>query len=771
MNPKYKPVFWRAFFLIFSLAYLIPEAIFNAQLVSLVGLGTPQEHALEQLEVYGRAISGIGVTLLLADLLPRFFYQSIFRGAVTLLTLACLVWPTVYFGQKMLVERMLIEPSSAAQREYAVLSAAFRDALAINAVEVAGLEYDTEALESSENLTFLALFGGLLYADDQLASNLESHKHQIIKQFVQKRAYQDFEQHYQDFSTLYTRLSTSYEEYAEGSNKYNQTLADIPKREQEYWQTIEQEVNQGWQKYQQATKAYIGRAEARAQKYGPKIYEYHKQTNRCQERYEKYSERERRAQCIERLHARYKAEIDKAGLGYIEPDYWLIVEDVSGLENATNTVLAGVLTGGIYTAMQALSLATGGDGGIKDKRYKYTDDPTHYQRLILAHPNFQAQFQQETGYPMGIPDLVTFRSHDNTQQRLRASLSAKGLALPTKWRIEQRLAFAQAVANKVKADADKRWNEAMQRKGLLLPVNLQWHAFQLHPSVQSKIAEQMGDMYVENVQADWNQANFKQYVLDPNIEKRTVRYLDMIAGARVHFNDGGKYAQAGKQALRSVVIPPISMSLSLFLICLTLVKLPLKGMEVFNPEWNKALPRWGAIGVKVTPTLLLIILPVLVVQNQFTANANSPVNYFLEKVEAASNPIFSYALRWTLHVQPILHPLGLSFEANTGIYQTVEPFTHSLAKLDAELPNWGATSVPKAHLKDIIEQRATLTIVPNVKDAVIRIMNIKPRYQDQMSVQPGNYDIQITAPGYQPYRRWHSISAGNQTLEINLNPL
>ena len=174
MPPNYKPKFWRAFFLVLSFAYLIPEAIFNAQLVSLIGLGTPQDQLLEQLEVYGRAISGIGVTLLLADLLPSKFYQSGLRAVVSLASLTCLVWPTVYFGQKLLVERFLIEPSSPEQREYAVLSAAFRDALAINAVQVTGLEYDTEIQESSENLTFLALFGGLLYADDKFAANLSS---------------------------------------------------------------------------------------------------------------------------------------------------------------------------------------------------------------------------------------------------------------------------------------------------------------------------------------------------------------------------------------------------------------------------------------------------------------------------------------------------------------------------------------------------------------------------------------------------------------------
>lgn len=44
---------------------------------------------------------------------------------------------------------------------------------------------------------------------------------------MQKRAYRDFDQHYHDFGQLYDELSASYRSYAEGSNRYNQTLAGI----------------------------------------------------------------------------------------------------------------------------------------------------------------------------------------------------------------------------------------------------------------------------------------------------------------------------------------------------------------------------------------------------------------------------------------------------------------------------------------------------------------------------------------------------------------
>ena len=61
-----------------------------------------------------------------------------------------------------------------------------------------------------------------------------------------------------------------------------------------------------------------------------------------------------------------------------------------------------------------------------------------------------------------------------------------------------------------------------------------------------------------------------------------------------------------------------------------------------------------------------------------------------------------------------------------------------------------------------------LTILANVESATIRIMNIGPKYQPGMSLKPGAYDVQVSATGYETYRGWHQILAGEQDLEIIL---
>jgi hypothetical protein len=769
-----KPRWWRSLLFIFGIVYLIPEAIFNGQLVSLIGLGTPSAEDLEHLELYGRAISGIGVALLLADYLPVRWVSSVPKAIVAFALLICLVWPVVFYGQKLLIENTLIEPSTPEQRQFAVYSAVLRDALAINAIKINGLDYDPQALHSSENLTFLALFGGLLYSDPELSDNLEQDKRKIIAAGVQKKAYQEFDQHYNNYSQLYDELVDNYKRYVEASKKYNQIITTIPEREQGYWQQVEQQVNDGWMQYQQAQKAHIAKASARAQKYGPKIYDYHKTVSKCQERYKKSSQRERREKCILRASADYRSDILQAGIGYVEPDYWLIVEDISATENAASSLLLGVLSGGVYTALQAVSLAAGGDGGIKDKRYTYTSNPDHYQLRFLQHPNFQAMFEKETGYPFAISDFDSFRSHPQTSKQLRGYFASKDLVLSEDWTIQERSEFAASVKDKVTNEANHQWRSEMKQRRLNLEPNLTWMQFQLHPQIQQNIKEKMGDLYVANIRADLNRKNFKIQVLDPNIQKRTDEYLALLYDSKDLFADGQQYEEFSKQALRSVIIPPISMSISLFLICLTFSKLPLKLWDLVRTSGHSIGERntklWGVkLLLKLLIPVLILIFPVLFLHSNFTNNANSPVNYLLGKIDETSNPLFSYAIRWTLHTQPILHPLGLGLEDTFKIYQNFAPVRDELAKIDIDAhPENSGTSNGRQHIDYAAEHKTKVYIQTSPSNATIRIMNIGPKYHPGMILKSGSYDIQVTAPGYKPYRRWHHLGVGEELLNLSL---
>ncbi|MDG4553568.1 MAG: protein kinase [Candidatus Competibacter sp.] len=65
-------------------------------------------------------------------------------------------------------------------------------------------------------------------------------------------------------------------------------------------------------------------------------------------------------------------------------------------------------------------------------------------------------------------------------------------------------------------------------------------------------------------------------------------------------------------------------------------------------------------------------------------------------------------------------------------------------------------------------ERTYLTVKTEPPGAQVRIMNIGPAYRDGIELLPGDYDLEVSAPGYQTDRAWHNLAAGAQELKIAL---
>lgn len=52
--------------------------------------------------------------------------------------------------------------------------------------------------------------------------------------------------------------------------------------------------------------------------------------------------------------------------------------------------------------------------------------------------------------------------------------------------------------------------------------------------------------------------------------------------------------------------------------------------------------------------------------------------------------------------------------------------------------------------------------------ARVRIMNIGPIYHHGIELEPGAYDIEVTAPGHRAHRRWYRLAAGERRIKVEL---
>lgn len=668
---------WSAFMLGLLCLYLIPEIIFNAKLVSIAGGRVMAEADLRAVELFGRAISGVGVTLLIADWLIRGrsgWFSSLFKLAVV----AVVVWPVVFFGQKWLVDAWLIDPSAPEQRQQAVTSQLLKASLANNTIAIEGVaQQDGEVMTAAE-MTFLTSFGALVYLDDRLIESIDAQRSAIARQYVRARAYGDFDSHYEKYQELRQSVRQGYQDYLAVNARFETEIDGIDARVDRLWDQAEQRVSDGWSEYQRSLSALDQQSQQLAQQMAPRLYQYFDRWNNC-----------RTDNCRNNLDNRYRQDMEKTPLGYVSPDYWLIEKEVSTAENLLNTGVAAILSGGVTLAAQGLNKITGGDGGWKDKTYSYTSDVSHYQRRI--RDRLDVRFQERSGYPANIQSFSEFRLRPETGQKIVTWGRQNGLELPAGWTMVQKSVFRQRAANYLNQQVRAGW---YQKAGLdkdLVP-GMTWDEYQRSNAVQRRLRDAMGPYYVNGMSADWNNAEFKRRVVDPGADRKASDLLKQIEAQTETFADGQPNEDLGKRALRATLIPPISMTLSLALTLITLVKVPLKARDLWRSRRGKSagspVPKRR---VRTLPLVLIIavlalppVIGAVVIDNPYLEEDGAR-HYFLGRIKENSHAGTAWALNWALHAQPVLLPVGLELDRRLSVFRHFEAAVPRLEHWDNAL--------------------------------------------------------------------------------------
>ncbi|WP_261857114.1 hypothetical protein [Photobacterium sanguinicancri] len=758
---------WLALFLFaMSLIYLIPEVIFNAKLVEVAGSSGLSDETLHITELFGRAISGIGVTLLMIDLLVSGRVAAQKRTAIpAMVVVALIVWPTTFFGQKWLVDYFIIDSSSAEQRQNAFMSNVLRSSLAQNALRIEGIPFEPEHATSAHEMTFLALMGGLIYSNDSFINDVDKQKNAILEKYLLNRAGARFDEDYAVYRDMRKDVHVAWGDYKQANKQYNDAVASRHNEANKAWSNVESDVLKGWKRYQSAEKSYLMRAEGKAQELAPKISQAFDEKNNCISR---YSNIKHQNKCIKTVESHYRQGLAKYGLPYKEMNYWLVTE--KGRVKGTTTVSETILTLGLSAVLAGLELATG-DGGEQDQHLVYSSKPSDYVPNILNL--MKGEFKSETGYSMGIATFSQFRHHKITARNIVRKSKNKGVQLATNWTINDVTAFKNAVRTTTRDKAKRKWNKEMAKRDLSIPPGLNFNQFQKHSSIQNQIKQSMGEEYYVNpVLTTWNNKQFYKNVTLVNVQRERDKWLAYINSSVVRFEDGGLYENEGKSALRSIIVPPISMSLSLFLVLITFFKLPFKfwallsyGENEVSTSKSKRMNHVAALAVIIA----IFSVPLLMGNSKFT-DEGSTTAYFLKSIDNSVSPLTSSAITWVLHSQPSIQPIGMAFDKNFHVFSLFEK--HVLKPIN----DWDEKIYPLLSIDQykqtepkVVNGKVAMFVRSNVSENRIRILNIKPKYQDGMLLQPDSYYVEVSASGYRPVKKWVTHNRDNNEHVFFLN--
>ncbi len=643
--PSKSLKYWVLTLFVLNIIYLVVEFAFNAHLVdtaSNIGLTQDQVNSVEHI---GRIVSGIGFALLMSGLIPLKMRES--HGNVFALWLCFIVCvPVMYFGQRAVIDYVVENKFTAEDRQLAQYSILLKSGIAKNTIKFKGIDFDPKLNDSPEQKTFLSLIGAVVFQSNSLISNIKKQQNTIAQRYVHNVVVDKEGEYWDEYSKARLDFNNRWESYKKHSREYVKEHNKIDKRIDGLWRDVESNIKSKWGEYKEGVESYKNRSYQKSDQVRHNLDKYFKGRSKC-----------RNKSCQNRYDKKYESQIKNSFGKHIEPKFWLTKKSLSWSERNCKKTKSG------RNCKTSIVELINVFGWFEDKDKKIWDKSRVAvgERLIVLNED---KFKSNSGgYPYNIKSLPSFKYYSVTVNKLRKNLKQKGIKLGENWKVKKDAAFIRAAERKIRKDIDSQWYKtSIKLFGMKITPNLKYESFIRTKLVENKLRKSLGENYIRNMRPDYNQEDFFQKILKPLIKRNARKILKELHAETKEFENGRKYAEKGKQYLRSLIVPPISLGLSLFFALIALIKLPLAAIKLVHLFKNitSSITSNSKLqaSILLVTSLIIIFLPFAVIDNKFSSD-KSGFRILLNDATSNNFLIGNY-IEWIIRTQPIVYPIGRS---------------------------------------------------------------------------------------------------------------
>lgn len=698
----YEYAAWILFLL--STIYLIAEFIFNVRMLDVSGTSLSKIEAFDDIQYFGRLVSASGFTLLVLEICRKFkcrfdtpikqvvlgaiiflcmlpFFlsfgsvlfnsitgtpvpKSAFDGEMvwsfsaviglmillvskaekplyTVIGIIIMAWPAMFFGQKLLVERFIIEPTTWEQR----LNAQYILMLRAGAEECIFSLDDLDLCDASKKTAELrsvnAVFGALVMnAPEKIIQDILRQKDKAIYAVAKQESLENIDTAYKGYlmkqgffqhllqeehnkkTQAFTNLL--YKEYAKLSREYAKqvdpktikTLSDTS------WNKVDQGIQTAWNAYLSGVQRYDRTLNSMAQNIRQNIIVFQRRYIQCRERGSNCDQI--KSNLIELIRKRYP-------------------EHVARIESLCK-----------FNVLHS-------DCGIS---------LDYLKQLIKTRTD--SEFIKQSGYAPNLKQKSEFLlSHktqalisQNAHTTVKNSLDEKGLVmtrqLPKVFTKETLYAFLYSV---ITDNAAHQWRQkSINILGIDIPPGLKKDQFINALLTQKRIKPLQSTPMTKD--------DFFENIILPKYKSEVVARYDKIQSEAPEYKNGGKKEEDGKAYVRGVYIPPIALGLSLIIALLTLGKnMMFIITHIFIPIGYKAGLNRGVVKQKYIYASFWTIYSVCVAWFIYThSNPYVQSNAYKKYHDAAydKNPAITLVIDGIVRAQPTIYKIGKYIETYTA---------------------------------------------------------------------------------------------------------
>lgn len=268
-QPFYVHTRWLVVLFVIEIVYVLTEFAFNAALLNAASGLVRDDQALHRIEVAGRILSGVGLSILMywAYFRKKLVEESIETGLKTFAKSLIICVPLMYVGQKIIVDSFLVNGTTGQQRQYAETLILMKTGIQNGIVKMANLELSKGGTDPSE-MAFVSVMGAILLGVPEYAAAISKNEEAIARRVNQITSSETADKTYPLYYNASKDIIDGYKEYSKASKEYMSRVnggVDTSK----IWSNVERSTSNGYAKYVKACNYYQSMPNERfVQKFG-----------------------------------------------------------------------------------------------------------------------------------------------------------------------------------------------------------------------------------------------------------------------------------------------------------------------------------------------------------------------------------------------------------------------------------------------------------------------------------------------------------------------
>lgn len=594
-------------------------------------------------------------------------YKQLPRIAVVA-GLFMMTWPAMFFGQKIMIERFMVHPTTWETRLDARYMQMMRAGFGHGIIALRDLRFDQG--EDPALRTFLVLMGSLFMQFPEEAKEMIREKEEDIVQLVVMRSdIQDIDARYQEYQAeADTFRAEYYEPYQNASGRYQEALSG-PYLQQARDQALamaKKSIDDGWMKMRDALGTCRAFAAKNATTILTNLLTYNRGFVACTTE-----------ACRNRTAINYRRMVRNTLDFRVPYDYWCESSGVDPQKIDSFSMLDNTLR----------EIA---------KRETFACKPESMERVIERIMPFCTQeIQRQKNFSAAIRTREDFENSPVLHKQVRSALintlrrehKLMAFTLPEGWHISDVSTLDDALARAIALRADTEWvsnrrgrdNDELDASAGSIGGNvprgikpgLDFDAFVATPLIQNQLQTALADMYYPGFSLSLTREDFIKNIVVPDIKRRAARHIHEMEEEGKQFANGEKLERQGKEAIRFIYIPSIALFISLFLVVLTLARCLITALRLvwrrFNPDAAPSPRRLAAAWVVVAAA----IAGFPYIAGSRTAQSESYQQFLQHSFERA--PVTSALIDWTMRAEPIIYSAGKSILQASGLARESGP--------------------------------------------------------------------------------------------------